>query len=338
MRLADFENDVLLMLQQPGAAFPNPNFVALTNPQFSQQIVDFYINQGYARTLSDLADYDLTLVTASFGSQAYNGVYPFAQNGFGGVTDLTSTIPLGVPAPGLQAVAPASMTNVIVGSYLNVGGFQAAGSEYVAVTAVTATTFTARFLYAHGAAAPIYQAVFPNIRQVRRCYYAPQGLGYTQEYMPGGDLIDWDEFQSYTDQGYLTSTSYATQPGKMAVTPDRKSLAMYSAPYLSGDIITVQYAPIPTPGADFCPTLVNQTDVSVLPEDCNEAVVQWALSRLWLRERQAGAASYSKSAYTDEINRIRDEYRRSSSGSSLRIREKGLSGILGGLGGLSVIN
>lgn len=53
-----------------------------------------------------------------------------------------------VIAAGTRTVTPASMTNIVVGLRLNIGGT----AETVTVTAITGTTFTAVFAQAHGAA------------------------------------------------------------------------------------------------------------------------------------------------------------------------------------------
>ncbi len=58
--------------------------------------------------------------------------------------NVSTTIPTGFSA-GVRTVSPASMTNIAVGSSLAIGG-----TEDVIVTAVTASTFTARFRFDHG--------------------------------------------------------------------------------------------------------------------------------------------------------------------------------------------
>ena len=330
MNLGDMENSVLVTLQQPGAQnLPAaPAWNLLTNPQFSQGVVDFYLNRGYERVLSDLYILDLSLVTATFPSIASTGLYPISPP----VTSPVTTALAGaITVTGAQAVTPASMTNVTLGTTLFVE------NEIVVVTAIAATTFTATFSSTHPAAAVVRGVKWPKSRQVRRAYYSPQGLGYTQEYRPGGDLVPWDEFQKYTDHGFLTATSFATQPGKMSVTPDRTKLAMFSGPAQAGDIITVQYAPFASVGADVCPVLAAATDTPLLPEDAHEAIVHYALGWLWLRLREAGMSQMSKTMYSEEIARLRNQYADRFAGDSMRFEDLGGAGVgvLGSVGGLS---
>ena len=77
MTLSDLENEVLAMMQQPALNFGGaPNFAALTNPQYNQATIDHYINRGYARLLSDLADTEIVEYTATFLSTALTNFYP----------------------------------------------------------------------------------------------------------------------------------------------------------------------------------------------------------------------------------------------------------------------
>lgn len=77
-------------------------------------------------------------------------------DGAGLTQSLYNVIPAGVPAPGSQAVTPYTMTGVVVGAQFVVD--QGPAQEAVAVTAVTATTFTATFLNAH----PVNTVVYMN--------------------------------------------------------------------------------------------------------------------------------------------------------------------------------
>jgi hypothetical protein len=75
--LQDLENLVLSQLQQPSVNFGNaPTWSATTNPVFNQASVDFAINRGYARLLSDLADEEIAEFTASFLSTVQTNRYP----------------------------------------------------------------------------------------------------------------------------------------------------------------------------------------------------------------------------------------------------------------------
>ncbi len=332
--LGTMESEIIAELQQPGSAFPGPpTWASLTNPQYAQGIVDNYINRGYVRLMSDLVDWEIYLVRAVWPSIAMQAYYPLSP-----LTTSAAATTLGTnTTPGSQVVVtPPSLTGIVQGCGLivNPGG---ATEETIYVTSVAAPNATIFQLnFPHASSEALRGVVYPAVRQVRRFYYAPQELLYAQEYVPGGDLISWNEFQDYTGRGFLTPFSYATQPGKAAVTPNRQMIAVFSAPAASGDGIMIDYAPLPTAGADFVPTLVNETDTPVLPDDCCEAIVFWALSRLWMRERQAGASAAYLQLYLNEVERIRTEYRKNSAGDSMRFRQKWAGvGTLGSIGGLS---
>ncbi len=334
MNLATMENEVLAELQQPGSNFPvAPTWTSLNNPQYAQGIVDNYINRGYIRLMSDLTDWEIYLVRAAWPSIARQNFYPIAP-----IETSAAATTLGTATtPGSQiVVTPPSLTGITQGQGLIVNPGQPT-QEVAFVTAVAPPRITLFQLnFPHASGEVLRGIVYPTVRQVRRFYYAPQGLLYSQEYVPGGDLIGWNEFQRYTGKGYLTPFSYATAPGKAAVTPNRQFLAVFSAPGQSGDGILIDYAPLPTAGADVVPTLVAETDVPVVPDDCCEAIVFWALSRLWMRERQAGASMAYMQLYMQEIERIRTEYRKASAGDSMRFQSKWVGvGTLGSIGGLS---
>jgi hypothetical protein len=332
--LGQLESDILAQLQQPGSAFPAPpTWSMLANPQYAQGIVDYYINRGYIRLMSDLAEWEIYLVRAVFPSIARQPFYPISP-----ITTSAAATTLGSAiTPGSQiVVTPPSIVGITPGTGLILNPGQPT-QEVVYVSAVTAPTITLfQVNFPHAATEVLRGIVYPSVRQVRRFYYAPQQLLYSQEYVPGGDLISWNEFQRYTGKGFLTPFSYATQPGKAAVTPGRQYLALFSAPAASGDGVMIDYAPIPTAGADFCPMLVAETDTPVVEDDCCEAIVDWALSRLWMRERQAGASSAYLQLYFNELERIRTEYRKASSGDSMSFQQKWIGvGTLGSIGGLS---
>jgi hypothetical protein len=329
------ENICLSILQQPGSNFPNPPaWSSLTNPQYAQGIVDAFLNRGYIRLMSDLAEWEIYVVRAAFPSIAQQMYYPIAP--IQHANTVNTTIGTSV-TPGSQVVVtPPSLTGITSGTglILNPGGVT---QETVFVASVEAPNITLfQMNFPHSSTDVMRGINYPNVRQVRRFYYAPQQLLYQQEYIPGGDLISWNEFQRYTDKGFLAPFSFATQPGKAAVTPNRQFLAVFSAPAFSGDGILMDYAPLPTAGADYVPTLVNETDEPVLPDDCSEAIINYAMSQLWMRERQAGASAAYLQLYLNDLARIREEYRKNSSGDSMRFQEKWVGvGTLGSIGGLS---
>lgn len=332
--LGDMESDILATLQAPGSAFPSPpTWSMLTNPQYAQGIVDYYINRGYIRLMADLAEWEIYLVRAVFPSIARQPFYPISP-----IPTSSATTTLGTTiTPGSQViVTPPSLTGITSGTGLILNPGQPT-QEVVFVSSVAAPSITLfQVNFPHASSEVLRGIKYPSVRQVRRFYYAPQALLYAQEYVPGGDLISWNEFQRYTGKGFLTPFSYATQPGKASVTPGRQYLALFSAPANSGDGVLMDYAPIPTAGADFCPTLVAATDTTVLEDDCNDTIVNWALSRLWMRERQAGASSAYLQLYINDLERIRLEYRKASSGDSQSFTQKWVGvGTLGSIGGLS---
>lgn len=184
---------------------------------------------------------------------------------------------------------------------------------------------------------PPVPATQPAIRMVRRVFYQPLGIPYALELEPGARLISWAEFERVTGAGYLQPFSFAQQPEVCAVSPDRKSIQFYPGPTTTGDTITVNYAPIPTAGTSV-PPLSNATDVPVLPDDCSEAIVFWALTLLWPKQREFAAREVYAKNYREEIQRLRDTYARSSAGDKLQITDPGTilasSGFASSWGGL----
>lgn len=70
MQLGDLSNTILVLLQQPGAAYTvgggtvtGPSWSSLTNPQFSQGLVEFALNEGYKVLMGDIEDLELALVS-----------------------------------------------------------------------------------------------------------------------------------------------------------------------------------------------------------------------------------------------------------------------------------
>lgn len=74
---------MLLQLQQPGANPGGaPNWGGLTNPSFSQAVVDFAINRAYERLMMDVADLELYSQVLSITSVANTYQYPLAASGY----------------------------------------------------------------------------------------------------------------------------------------------------------------------------------------------------------------------------------------------------------------
>lgn len=80
MTLGDLSNLVLTSLQQPGASFTiggggGPAWTSLTNPQYSQGLVEFCVNEGYRQVMGDLWDQQLAVVTFTLTSTQQTSKY-----------------------------------------------------------------------------------------------------------------------------------------------------------------------------------------------------------------------------------------------------------------------
>lgn len=261
MQLGDLSNTTLVLLQQPGAQYTvgggtvtGPTWSSLNNPQFSQGLVEFAINEGYKKVMGDIEDIELALVKFSIPSVAVTGIYAIPPTGYA------------------------------------------------------------------------------NISHVARVFYQPFGLPYIWEYKKGYKLVSWDEYQLlWTGQGYLQPYAFGTQPQVAAVDPTRKNLYFFPGSARAGDTITVEYTPIPTnPIANVpaigCPILVNPTDTPLIPDDCDAAILYYALGILWVRAREQGLAlmyfNPSKNNpgwYQTEIQLIREKYLKVTHGDTIRV-------------------
>jgi hypothetical protein len=83
VQLGDQSNLILTLLQQPGASFTvgggtvtGPTWSSLTNPQFSQGLIEFAINEGYKVLMGDIEDLELALVSYQTPSIATTFSYP----------------------------------------------------------------------------------------------------------------------------------------------------------------------------------------------------------------------------------------------------------------------
>lgn len=227
--LRDLENDCLIEGQWPGAN-PGGTPTWAAAGQFTQAIVDFAINKGYRRVMSDISNAEIFLVTDTQLSVANQSAY---------------------------AIPKVFNNN-------------------------------------------------PVISTVHRVYYAPQGLLYTKEFAGQLEFKSWNDYQVTTSLGMAQPFSFGVQPTYVAVQPDRTKIAFMPGPANSGDTITVQYTPLPTAGAAVCPTLVAETDVTVLSTDFDDAIVMWAMRFLWKKARQPELARESALEYQAEITRLLD--------------------------------
>ncbi len=99
MTLGDLENAVLTELQQPNASFVGGNPTWASNQQFSQGLVDFWINQAYIKVLGDLEDLELVTVTFTMPSLTLTSVYPIPAAGYAPISHVTHVQyqPFGLP-------------------------------------------------------------------------------------------------------------------------------------------------------------------------------------------------------------------------------------------------
>jgi hypothetical protein len=82
--LGDIENTILMMLSEPGANFvlgQGPSWSSLTNPQYSQALLDYFINLAYKRVASDLADYNLLAAKFTITTSTGVGTYSIPPTG-----------------------------------------------------------------------------------------------------------------------------------------------------------------------------------------------------------------------------------------------------------------
>lgn len=161
----------------------------------------------------------------------------------------------------------------------------------------------------------------PPCQKLVQVYYAPQGLQYNLEFEPGIRMLPWKEFQRYTSAGYLEAYSFGPQPEICSLDPSRKFLWFYPGTANTGDIITLNYIPIPTAGTQV-PLLVNETDEPlILPDDVQELIPYYALWKLLPRARDAAGAAFYKQFYTEECNRIKDQYIQSTGANRMRFTD-----------------
>lgn len=117
MTLGDLSNLILTTLQQPGASFTvggggGPNWASLTNPQYSQGLVEFSINEGYRATMGDLWDMQLTVVTFTLTSTVNTFKYAIPPSGYSNIGHVVRVFyqPKGLPytqefRPGVGLIA-----------------------------------------------------------------------------------------------------------------------------------------------------------------------------------------------------------------------------------------
>lgn len=174
-------------------------------------------------------------------------------------------------------------------------------------------------------------ATYAQIASVGRVFYTPIGFTYSREFRPGRELISWSQFQTYTAQGWMEPYSFTNLPRWVTVDPTLNHLYFYPGCANAGDSITVEYTPFPTASSVNCPTLVASTDIPGLPVDCHIAIVNYALSMLWVRARELATAGVYSKIYQDNVLNITRKYQKKHHGDTIRV-EPFLDGLrIGGL-------
>lgn len=188
----------------------------------------------------------------------------------------------------------------------------------VALPAAPATGNTTGWLYP---IVPVANPVYPACYMVAQIGYAPQGLVYTQWYERGIDFVSHQDFMEASGYGYMQAFSSATLPSKVAVDDTRQNIELYPAAAQAGDTIFVKYVPIPTAAAQLCPTLVAAADKPIVPDgSAHDAIVSFALSRLWLRLRNSSMAMQEMQKYRLFLRELKQNFRRTSNASNMRVR------------------
>jgi hypothetical protein len=102
--LGDLSNLILTTLQQPGASFTvggggGPSWASLTNPQYSQGLVEFTINQAYIKAIGDLWDQQISLGSFTFTSTTLTYKYAIPPAGYGPIGHVVRVFyqPFGLP-------------------------------------------------------------------------------------------------------------------------------------------------------------------------------------------------------------------------------------------------
>lgn len=189
------------------------------------------------------------------------------------------------------------------------------------VAAFTATFLSTANTAAYGLPPPIVGTPNPPVGELRRLFYSPVGQPQINiEFEPGVRMLPWSEFQRYTAAGFFSNTSPGNMPSICAVTPDRAQVQFYPGSANAGDTITLSYSPIPTAGT-LVPLMINDADPIVLPDDFQDLIQIYALSKLWPKARAMAAAKDALAQYYEQLNYIRGMWLKRSGGDKLRISD-----------------
>lgn len=117
MTLGDLSNLILTTLQQPGASYTvggggGPAWTSQNNPQYSQGLVEFCVNQAYLRLIGDLWDQQLTLSSFTITSTVNTAKYSIPPAGYGQICHVARVFyqPFGLPytkeqRPGMNLIS-----------------------------------------------------------------------------------------------------------------------------------------------------------------------------------------------------------------------------------------
>lgn len=322
-------------------------------PRFSQGLIDAAINRSAQKAISDLRYTGLVEYTYTFATMSQVYAYPIpmgsvaqATMSFAGtpVTGKTVTITVaGTPVVYTMTSADTSIAQMVshIISALNASTLYTAGTITLVSPAINsvngvvltsavnglagnALTFTVASntssvtVTTSGATFTGGTATNPNLMELRRLQYQPQGQVYRRDELAGIRLVSWEDFSQATGGGYLKQFSFGTEPNLVSLIPSRTSIEFFPGPASTGDLVTLHYVPAMTTGTGQ-PLLVNQTDVVPLPDDCRDLVLHGAMEIIWPVASEFGMQKTAREARMEEAQRIREQWSHGSSGESQRI-------------------
>lgn len=324
-------------------------------PRFNQGVLDNAINRSLQRVISGLNDLDIINYSFTFGTTSQVYKYAMPQNSvaqgsvaFTGApkgSGVTVTVTIGGYAvvyattasdTSLANLVSHIMTAINASTAVTSGAIVQVSPQLNAINTITLTAaangvagnaITLSATSSNGAVigASVSGSTLtggtasnPNIQQLRRVYYQPQGQLYQRENAAGSRLIAWGEFLEATAGGYLAQFSFATEPDYISLSPDRQWLNFWPGPASTGDLVTVEYVPAATASTGQ-PVLVNQTDIVPLPDDLRDLLVLGAMYWVWPVAGQFGLRAETVTEFKAELARIREDWSKASAGESQRI-------------------
>lgn len=333
-----------------------PNWMGVQGvPRFSQGLLDSSFNRSLQKIISGLSDLDILNYSVTFVTTSQTYQYAMPQSSVAQATLKVGGVPTGagvvltITVAGVPIVYTTVSTDtslsqvfshlisaintssvVTSGTIVQVSPLSnainsiiiSAGSNGIAGNAITLAATSSNSPKVNftlsGSTLSGGTSSNPNVQQLRRVFYQPQGQLYTRENAPGIRLISWEEFQSNTASGFLAPFAFGTEPDYIALSPDRRALNFFPGPALSGDLVTIEYTPAATASTGQ-PLLVNQTDVVPLPDDMRDMMVLNAMYWIWPVAGQFGLRKEALQEFKEEMMRIRADWSKGSAGESQRI-------------------